>query len=215
MKCRVRLPLYAFFAVAGVVSALAASADEPPPKLQLYVLPAAFSAESEKNYAAWIERLTADGLGNAIWQEIEEIFYDHPRYAVLQSPVTHAEFRKILEARQSSATAITSADETAAAYELPDKVVTVNTNFFTRANAKLTWGKSERREEFHVTVYVRYYDLLGGKLNTAIPAQADAIGPNPIVAAREATRTAVARLLARLEKVVGGVVQGGAIHPVR
>jgi hypothetical protein len=178
----------------------------PVPKLQLYVLPAAFSAESQKSYAAWIKRLTDDGLGNAIWQEIEEVFYDHPRYTVLQSPVTHEEFLKILAARQTAPAA--GADGAMLAYELPDKVVTVNTNIFTRPNAKLVWGKSERREEFHVTVYLRYYDLMSGKLNTAIPAQADAIGPNPIIASRQATRAAVGRLLGRLGDAVNQ-------HPVR
>jgi hypothetical protein len=115
--------------------------------------------------------------------------------------VSHDEFLKILAARQTAPGA--AADGTVLAYELPDKVVTVNTNIFTRPNAKLAWGKSERREEFHVTVYLRYYDLLSGKLNTAIPAQADAVGPNPILASRQATRAAVGRLLGRLENRIG------------
>jgi hypothetical protein len=67
-----------------------------------------------------------------------------------------------------------------------------------RKDAKLAWGKAQQAEEFHVTVYLRYHDLAGGKVNLAVPAQADALGPNPVLAARAATKAAVAKLLERL-----------------
>ena len=174
-------------------------AQPEPPKVPLHVLPLAFSPESKRNYGPWIERLVADGLGNAIWQEIEEVFFEHPRYVVLQSPVTHEEFQKILAARQAGRTAAgpeRAADEPL--YALPDKVIAVNTNFFVRKDAKLAWGKAQAAEEFHVTVYLRYYDLTGGRVNVAVPAQADALGPNPVLASRAATKAAVAKLLERL-----------------
>lgn len=175
-----------------------AAAEEAVRKAQLYVLPLAFSPESKKNYGPWIERLTAEGLGNAIWQEIEEVFYDNPRFVVLQSPVTHEEFQKIIAARETSVTRVEPTGE--ATYALPEKVITVNTNFFTRTGAKLAWGKAQQNEEFHVTVYLRYYDLVGGRLNVAVPAQADATGPNPVLASRQATRAAVTRLIERLAR---------------
>ena len=172
---------------------------DAPALVPLHVLPLAFSPESKKNYGPWIERLTADGLGNAIWQEIEDLFFEHPRYAVLQSPVTHEDFLKILAARQAGrpAEGAGRAPEEPL-YALPDRVVTVNTNFFVRKDAKLAWGKAQQTEEFHVTVYLRYHDLTGGKVNLAVPAQADALGPNPVLAARAATKAAVAKLLERL-----------------
>jgi hypothetical protein len=56
-----------------------------------------------------------------------------------------------------------------------------------------------KTEEFSVALSLRYYDLTGGALNVAVPAQADAVGPNPISAARQAVRAAWGKLLKRLE----------------
>jgi hypothetical protein len=190
-----------FLLVVVLTGTWARAAEEVPRKVPLYVLPLAFSPESKKNYGPWIERLTAEGLGNAIWQEIEEVFYEHPRFVVLQSPVTHEEFQKILSARAATATRPEGSADTV--YALPEKVITVNTNFFTRAEAKLAWGTAQQRDEFHVTVYLRYYDLVGGRLNVAVPAQADATGSNPVLASRQATRAAVARLIERLGRAPG------------
>ena len=191
----------AFAAWAGhLVAAEPPRSGSAPPepvsaRFQLHVLPLAFSAESEKNYGAWLQRLKTEGLGNAIWQELEELFFAHPRYAVVQSPLAQEEFLRIVAAR--SAAAPDSAGESL--YELPDKVITVNANFFTRANPGIAWGKGAKQDEFHVTVYLRYYDLAGRRLNVPVPAQADAVAGSPIIASRQALRAAFVRLFQRLE----------------
>lgn len=172
------------------------ASELPPmqPKKKLHVLPLAFSKESEEKYAAWISRLKSEGLGNAVWLEIEEAFYEHPSFAVVQSPIAEREFLQIIEARRlRQPTAET-------AYALPDKVVTINTNFFVRKEQRLDWGKAQRSETYQATVYLRYYDLLDGVVNVAVPAQADATATDPISATRTATRAAVVILLKRLDQ---------------
>lgn len=178
----------------GLLVGLCWAEDLPPTpaRKKLHVLPLAFSKESEEKYAAWISRLKSEGLGNAVWLEIEEAFYEHPEFAVVQSPMAEREFLQIVEARRLRQ------PDAKAAYVLPDEVVTINTNFFIRKEQRLDWGKARSSETYQVTVYLRYYDLTNGLVNVAIPAQADASAFDPVTATRAATKAAVGLLLKRL-----------------
>jgi hypothetical protein len=184
--------------LAALAALAAASAFAEPVRRKLHILPVAFSKESQANYQAWIEKLRTSGFGNAIWQEIEDVAYDDPRFTVIQETVAADEFAQLLEARQKRAPEA-GTSESAPARELPDYVVTINVNFFVRATETLKVFSASKSEEFRVTIYLRYYDLASGAINVAVPAQADAVGVDPMVAARQAVRSAWAKLLTRLE----------------
>ena len=164
--------------------------------LRIHVLPLAFSAESRKNYGDWIARLESAGYGNAVWLELEDSLYDESHVVLIQSPLQEEEFQRILRARATQATA----GEATPSYELPDQLVSVNANFFTRVTEKVSMLKSSKTTEFSVTIYLRFFDLKAGKLNRAIPAQAAAVDIDPVQAARRATREAGAKLLERLRR---------------
>lgn len=182
----------------------AGGAGEPasarPEKIPVHVLPLAFSAESERNYGPWIKTMKEQGVGNAVWSELEEKLYDHPRYTVLQSPVTEKEFTDLIEARNRG-TAAPNAPATL--YALPDRVLTINLNVFPRTREQLKGFTTRKETEFFVTVYLRYFDLTQGPLNRAIPAQADATAALPVEATRQAVGAALVRLLRRIDQAEG------------
>jgi hypothetical protein len=184
-----------------LLRATAAATEAAPPaeKIPVHVLPLAFSAESEKNYGAWIRTMQAQGVGNAVWSELEEILYDHPRYTVLQSPVTQQEFSDLIAARNRAEAAAPAGE----LYALPDRVLTINLNVFPRTSEQLKGFSTRKKTEFSVTVYLRYFDLTSGPLNRAIPAQADATAELPVEATRQAVGAALVKLLQRIDQAEG------------
>ncbi|GAB5561228.1 MAG: hypothetical protein SynsKO_28750 [Synoicihabitans sp.] len=177
----------------GIGIRLAASEPEP---LRIHVLPLAFSAESRKHYGEWIERLEGEGYGQAIWQELEELLYDVEGLELIQSPMVEDEFMEILRAHLEQA----SAEDGAAVFELPSQIITLNANVFTREVESLRMMKATRTTQHEVTLYLRFFDLAGGKLNQAIPARGTAAAESPVAAGREAMKHAVESLLSRLQR---------------
>ena len=163
----------------------------------LTVLPVAFSTESKRNYPHWIESMEKKGYGNAIWQELEDILYDANRFElVMEPPAESEEFRRILAARGAG---MGDADH-GITIDLPDRVLTINVNFFVRTSESMSMLSSHSRKEFHATVYLRYFDLENRAINRAVPATGDAVGGDLLDATRAAARKATRKLLQRLDR---------------
>ncbi len=173
----------------GLLGVLLARAE----LLKVHVLPLAFSAESRRNYGEWIERLEAEGYGQAVWQELEEILYDEPQIELIQSPLSEREFTDLVRAHAERDLA-----EGEALFELPEQVISINANVFQRAQESLSLMRSSKTTEYEVTLYLRFYDLKGGRLNRAVPARGSGVATSPVEAARIAVRAAAATLLQRL-----------------
>lgn len=162
------------------------------PVSKLHVLPASFSEESKKNYAKFIEKLEASGYGNALWQELENILYDSGYFELLmESPANSQVIRDLLDAKGK---------DVASNVTLPDKILTINTNFFQGSTESMNMLTTTRKPEFHATVYLRYYELDGSAINRAIPAVGDAVAPDVLDAVKLATRKAAVQLLTRINR---------------
>jgi hypothetical protein len=166
------------------------------PRSKLHVLPASFSEESKRNYGKFIEKLEASGYGNALWQELEDILYDSGYFELLmESPANSQAIRDVLDAKGK---------DVASSIVLPDKILTINTNIFQGATESLTMLTTTRKQEFHATVHLRYYELDGNSINQAIPATGDAVAPDVLDAVRQATKMASVRLLTRISRRTPG-----------
>ncbi len=173
-----------FFGTSTIIQ----SAD-PLPKL--YVLPASFSMESHDKYGKWIEKLQEQGFGNAVWQELEEVLYDTDSFElILESPANVRKIRDILDAKNVDLTNV----------KLPDKILTINTNFFVKKAESASFFKVKKTEIFDVTVYLRYYELDGPAINIAIPAMGEFRAENLMDATRQAVRKSAEKLLHRIER---------------
>ena len=187
----------------GTPGGSSAAASAPPvdlsgippnkgPVSKLHVLPASFSDESKKNYAKFIEKLEASGYGNALWQELENILYDSGYFELLmESPANSQVIRDLLEAKGK---------DVASNVTLPDKILTINTNFFQGSTESLNMLTTTRKAEFHATVYLRYYELDGNAINRAVPAVGDAVAADVLDAVKLATKKAAVQLLTRINR---------------
>lgn len=163
----------------------------------LTVLPVSFSAESKRNYPGWIDTMQKAGYGNAVWQELEDILYDAHRFDLVMEPPAESEaFRRILAARAAGATdgggGIT--------IDLPERVLTVNVNFFVRKSESLSMLSVEKKEQFHATVHLRYFDLENGALNRAVPATGDGVADDLLDATKIAAHNAAQKFLRRIDR---------------
>ncbi len=155
----------------------------------LYVLPAAFSKESIKNYPRFIEQQKQQGFGNAIWNELEDLLYDTGYFKLLSaSPATIPGLSDILEAKGISKSKI----------DLPEKILTINTNFFIRKSQSMNMLKVTKQEMYHVTVYMKYFELDKNAINIAIPASGDAVHSDLLYATKQALKLATKKLLRRI-----------------
>ncbi len=156
---------------------------------KLHVLPAAFSRESIKNYPEFIKQQKAQGFGNAIWNELDDLLYDTGYFKLLSAnPAMIAGIGDVLEARGTSKRNI----------ELPDKILTVNTNFFIRKVSSMDMMKVHKQEKFHVTVHLKYFELDNNAINIAIPASGDFVDVDLFDATKIALKLATKKLLRRI-----------------
>jgi hypothetical protein len=162
--------------------------------MKLHILPLSFSKESQKQYGDWIKKMGALGYGNAVWQELEEMLYDHPKFELITQPTEEDEFLKILGSYFKNAEGGTSN-----IWDIPAHIITMNCNFFVREEQSLKGFKATKAEKFHVTIYMRYYDLTSGRVNQVVPSSGSVIGDDPISASREAAHLAMKKLMERLK----------------
>ena len=163
-------------------------------ELSLFVLPRSFSKNSRERYSDWISHLKERGYGNALWQEMEDILY--PNFEITVPPkVKEQRFRRVLVANKHP-------DQLDVA--LPDRVLTINTNFFVRKSEKLSGLDVDKKRQFHTTVYLRYYKLDAGAINQPIPATGRAVKADLLNAQRAAAEQATRSLLNRLARAESG-----------
>ncbi len=163
----------------------------------LTVLPVSFSSESRRNYPHWIETMEKAGYGNAVWQELEDVLYDAHRFElVMEPPAESEEFRRILAARGAGMVNPGQSIN----IELPERILTINVNFFIRTSESMSMLSVAKNKQFHATVYLRYFDLEHGPLNRAVPASGDAVADDLLDASRAAVRKAAQKMLQRLDR---------------
>ncbi len=159
-------------------------------RAKLHVLPASFSDASQRNYAPYIEKLQAQGFGNAVWSELEDVLYESNYFElVMESPTNVQAIRDIL-----------SATGAAPKIALPEKVMTINTNFFVNTTESMSMMNTSKTQQYHATVYLRYYELDGAAINAAVPATGDGVAGDLLTATRMATRNAAIKLLKRISR---------------
>ena len=165
--------------------------------VKLHVLPGAFSRESRERYPDFVNKLRQSGWGNGIWQRMEDILYDDGRFDIIVEPPTNEDrIRHILAAHKQ----VTSEGEIASVPQLPDHILTINTNFFVRTNTSLAGFTAKKEEQFHSTVHLRYYEVNAATINTPVPATGDAVSTDLLEASRFAAEKAAAKLIRRLDR---------------
>jgi len=114
----------------------------------------------------------------------------------MEPPVASEEFRQVLSAKRQGGLAGNNLR-----VEMPDRILTINVNFFVKETESLQGMTLFKNQEFHATVHLRYYNLQGQVINRSIPATGDAMSGDLLEATRLATRIAAGKLLRRLHKV--------------
>ncbi len=160
-------------------------------RIPVFVAPLAFGRESQEQFPEVVERYRAQGYGNAVWQTIENLLYDHG-FDVVTAPASQT--RDMLQDILGQ-----FATDSASTVQLPEKVILINMNFFEIKNERLTRGRVIQRTEYHAALMLEMYEVSAEFGNVKIPAKGEVRNEDLLAATSQAARRAVDQLAERLK----------------
>lgn len=164
-------------------------------KLPLLIAPMAFSKKSSEEYPALVAKWKEKGYGNAIWLTIEDMLYDAQRFEIVTMPEEDQDmFRALMGGR-----GVSGAQERSLV-KFPSKILVANMNFFENKTESVSFARVKRSSEYHVQLFLRYFELDGKYLNVPISAKGEARHVDLLDATNLAAKNAIDRLLQRVER---------------
>lgn len=157
---------------------------------KVHVMPRAFSKESEGVYTNAIANFTAQGFGNAIWQEVEAVLA-RSGFEVVTMPYTEDAYMQILRAHLESE----AVPERGPLFEKPDYVLGLNCNYEKVTSQSLKGVGVSVNTYWDAVLHFRMYDIGSGRYNVPrFVGSGEGRDPSHLAASRQAARIAMREL---------------------
>ena len=168
-----------------------AAADKGAERTPIYVAPVSFGPDSEEQFPEVVAIYKALGSGNAIWQTVEDLLYDHG-YEIVTAPASQT--KSMLEQILGQFSADTGGRD----IKLPELLLLCNMNFFEVKTERLSLGTLARNQEYHAELLLELYEVTAPHTNVKIPAKGEARDKDLLAAIQQAAKQAVEKLVERV-----------------